>query len=180
MSYAKTLTLEKPTARDILVVLLASFAICLSGKVSIPLWFTPIPIATQNSVVLILAAFLGSRRGAAATFLFLVQVVMGLPVTSTGAVGIHCFFGPTGGYLIGYLIASFIVGAIAEKNKTLANAFLAMTVGNLAIYLCGASYLATFVGFPKAFLLGVVPFVLGDLLKIIAGLNFLQWMRWNK
>lgn len=179
MSYARTTTLEKTILRDILLVILASFAICLSGKLAIPLWFTPVPIATQNSVVLILAALLGARRGAAATFLFLLQGAMGLPVFSTEG-GLHSFFGPTGGYRIGYLIAAFLVGTIAEKNKTLSNAFLAMTVGNLVIYFCGASYLSTFVGVGKALLLGVVPFVLGDFLKMIAGLNILRWMGWNK
>ena len=176
MSQSTTLTLEKTVARDVLLVLLASFAICLSGHIAIPLWFSPVPLATQNSVVLLLAAFLGSRRAFAATFLFLAQGAIGMPVFST-ATGL---FGPTAGYLIGYLFASFIVGYIAERNKTLANAFLAMTVGNLVIYLCGASYLSTFVGFSKAFFVGVVPFVLGDLLKTLASLHILAWARWNK
>jgi biotin transport system substrate-specific component len=180
MSFARTLTLEKTTSRDILLVLGASFLICLSGKIAIPLWFTPVPIATQNSVILILAALLGSRRGAAATFLFLFQGAMGLPVFSTSATGFAYFFGPTGGYLIGYLIASFVVGYIAERNKTLTQGFLAMAVGNLVIYVCGASYLATFVGSAKAFTLGIAPFLLGDLLKIIAGLNILKWAGWSR
>jgi biotin transport system substrate-specific component len=167
-----TLTLEKTVAKDFTLVLLASFVICLSGQISIPLWFTPVPIATQNSVVLLVAALLGARRGTAAVFAFLAQGAMGLPVFSGGLGGFTCFFGPTGGYLVGYLIASYLVGALVEKRKGLITAF---AIGNLTIYLCGASYLASFVGFSKALLLGVAPFLLGDLLKSIASIKIVQW-----
>lgn len=176
MSQTRTLSLEKTVAHDVLLVLLASFAICLSGKISIPLWFTPVPLATQSIVVLLLAIFLGSRRATAATFLFLVQGAMGLPVFSTPT----GLFGPTAGYLIGYLAASFLTGFLAERNKTLANALLAILAGHAAIYLCGVSYLSTFLGFKKALLLGAAPFLLGDLLKTIAALHILKWARWDK
>jgi biotin transport system substrate-specific component len=176
MSYAKTLTLEQTVARDILLVLLASFAICLSGKIAIPLWFTPVPIATQNIVVLLLAAFLGSRRAFAATLLFLAQGAIGLPVFSTPT----GLFGPTAGYLIGYLLASFLTGYLAERNKTLASASLALLAGHAVIYLCGVSYLSTFIGLGKALLLGAAPFLLGDLLKTLTALHILKWARWSK
>lgn len=176
----QTLALERSYTRDFAVVLLASFVICLSGQLAIPLWFTPIPIATQNSVVLLMAVLLGSRRGTAATFAFLVQGALGLPVFSNGAGGFAMFLGPRGGYLIGYLVAAFVVGYIAERKRTAGNAFAAMAAGNLVIYICGAGYLATFVGFSKAILLGVAPFLFGDLLKIVVGLKILQWTGWNK
>lgn len=176
----RTLTLERTTARDFILVILGSFLICLSGYISIPLWFTPVPIATQNSTVLLMGALLGSRRGAAATFAFLAQGALGLPVFSNGASGFLHFFGPTGGYLIGYLIAAFVVGYIAERRKTLASAVGAMVAGNGIIYLCGASYLATFVGINKAFLLGVAPFMIGDLVKSFAIIRILEWAGWSK
>jgi biotin transport system substrate-specific component len=176
----QTLTLERNTARDFTLVLLASFVICLSGHISIPLWFTPVPIATQNSTVLLMAALLGSRRGAAATFAFLAQGALGLPVFSNGASGFQHFFGATGGYLIGYLIAAFVVGYIAERRSTIASAVGALAAGNLIIYLCGASYLATFVGASKAFLLGVAPFIIGDILKSVAAVQILKWAGWSK
>lgn len=176
----QSITLERSTTRDFAIVLLASFIICLSGHISIPLWFTPVPLATQNSMVLLMAALLGARRGGAAAFVFLAQGALGLPVFSTGAAGFAKFFGPTGGYLIGYLIAAFVVGYIAEKRKSIASAVGALTVGNLIVYICGASYLSTFVGASKAFALGVAPFLIGDLIKTLASLKILQWAGWSK
>ncbi|MBX7067314.1 MAG: biotin transporter BioY [Parachlamydiales bacterium] len=176
----QTVTLERSTTRDFALVLLGSFIICLSGHISIPLWFTPVPLATQNSMVLLMAALLGARRGGAATFAFLAQGALGLPVFSTGAAGFAKFFGPTGGYLMGYLIAAFVVGYIAEKRKSIASAVVALTVGNLIVYICGAAYLSKFVGLSKAFALGIAPFVVGDLLKTLASLKILQWAGWSK
>ncbi len=170
----QTLTLERNPTRDFALVLLASFVICLSGQVSIPLWFTPVPLATQNTVILLTAALLGSRRAGAATFAFLAQGALGLPVFSNGKAGIAVLMGPTGGYLIGYLVAAFVVGYLVERRKNLIGA---LAVGNGIIYLCGASYLATFVGVSKAFLLGVAPFVLGDIVKSVVSLKVVGWIR---
>jgi biotin transport system substrate-specific component len=176
----QTLALERTTARDLTLVLLASFVICLSGHISIPLWFTPVPIATQNSTVLLVAALLGSRRGAAAIFAFLAQGAVGLPVFSNGAAGFGHLIGSTGGYLIGYLIAGFVVGYIAEKRSTIASAVGALAAGNAIVYVCGASYLAAFVGLNKAFALGIAPFIIGDLVKSLAIIKILQWASWSK
>ncbi len=167
----QTLTLEKTAAKDFTLCLLASFVICLSGQLSIPLWFTPVHISMLNAVVLLTGALLGSRRGSAAVFAFLVYGAMGLPVFSIGGSGVHFLLGPKGGYYIGFLIAAFVVGYMVEKGK---NIISALVVGNLVIYLCGASFLASFVGWKKAFLLGVAPFLLGDLLKTIASVKIFQ------
>ncbi len=176
----QTLTLQRTTARDLILVLLASFIICLSGYISIPLWFTPVPIVAQNATILLTAALLGSRRGAAATFAFLAQGAMGLPVFAGGTAGFAQFFGPTGGYLIGYLVAAFVVGYIAERRRTIASAIGALAVGNFIVYAFGACFLSAFVGPSKALMLGVVPFILGDLVKALVSLKVLQWAGWSK
>lgn len=187
MSTAKILTLEKeqiPTLiREGAIVLFSSLLIGLFGQIAIPLPFTPVPLATQSALVLFLAVLLGPRRAAAAVLLFFVQGACGLPVFAGGvAGGILKFFGPTGGYLIGYLAAAFAAGMIIEKSKekTLARAAIAFFIGTLTIYLFGVSYLSTFLGVKKALLLGFVPFVVGDLLKIFACLKLLDWIGWNK
>jgi len=185
MSYVKTLTLEHPKTvsflRDITIVILSSILIGLFGKVAIPLPFSPIPIATQPTLILLLSVLLGRKRAVAAVFAFLVQGAMGMPVFAQGLGGIAVLLGPRGGYLIGYLAAAFAVSYIIEKckEKTLLNASLAMAAGNLVIYLCGASYLSTFLGLQKALLVGVAPFIVGDLIKLAAGIKFLQWTGWN-
>lgn len=183
MSYAKPLplTASKPLTflRDLTLVLLASFAIGLLAKASIPLPFTPVPLATQNTFILFLAVLLGARRAAAAVLAFLAQGALGLPVFAGGIGGLAKLVGPTGGYLFGYVAAAYIVGYLVERtrDKTVTKTFLALAAGTLVIYLFGASYLSTFIGLPKALLLGVAPFLLGDLLKIVFGLKLLSWLR---
>jgi biotin transport system substrate-specific component len=157
------------------LVILASFAICLAGKFAIPLWFTPIPLVTQNTLVLLLAALLGSKRGAAAVFAFLAQGAMGLPVFANGASGFLTLLGPKAGYLFGYLIAAYIVGSLVERNKN--HTALALLLGNLTIYTFGAAYLSTFIGIDKAFYLGVAPFILGDLVKSVIAYKIIGWVK---
>jgi biotin transport system substrate-specific component len=123
---------------------------------------------------------LGARRGAAATFAFLVQGSLGLPVFSNGGSGVLHILGPTGGYLIGYLVAAYVVGAIAERRNTMASAVFALVAGNLIIYLFGASYLSAFVGIDRAFALGIVPFLIGDMLKTAVCVKILHWAGWKK
>lgn len=166
----QTLTLKMPVARDALLVILASLCISLFGQIAIPLWFTPVPIVLQNTVVLLSALLLGAKRGTAATALFLAQGALGLPVFAGGAGGPFCFVGPTGGYLIGYLLASFAAGWIMERTRTIRGASLALIAGSAIILIAGASYLTTFVGVQKALSLGVAPFILGDIVKILISL----------
>ncbi len=166
--------------RSACLVILSSILIGLFAKAAIPLPFTPIPIATQGSIVLLLSCVLGSRRSFAAVLGFLIQGAAGLPVFAEGAGGLAVLFGPRGGYLIGYLAAAWLVGHLAEtaKNRTPANLFLILSAGTAMFFLFGVPYLATFIGFKKALILGALPFLLGDLLKIFACIKILQWFGW--
>ena len=160
---------DYPWLKNAAVVLCASIIIALFAPISIRLPFTPVPIATQAQVILLLAALLGSKRGAMAVLTYLFQGAMGLPVFAGGAAGIWTLAGPTGGYLLGYLLAAFITGFIMERTaaRTPSKVFMAMGVGNLVIYAFGLPHLARFVGWPGAFILGMLPFVVGDLFKLI-------------
>jgi biotin transport system substrate-specific component len=186
MYYAKTLAYEQKASssftRDLLLVLLTSIGIGLAGAIAIPLPFSPVPLAIQGSLILLSAVFLGPKRAAAAVFLFLTQGAMGLPVFAGAVGGVAKFFGPTGGYLIGYLIAAYTTGTILEKwqGRTLTQAFLAMAAGTAILYLFGASYLSLFLGWKKALLVGVAPFIIGDFLKTLMALQTLRWVGWNK
>lgn len=174
------LTLRMPVAhswiKDVLIVVLSSFLIALCANVAIPLPFTPVPIAVQGSLILFLAAFLGSQRAVAAVALFLFQGLIGLPVFAHGASGLFILLGPTGGYLMGYLFAAFVTGWIAERlrEKTPLSLFVAMGAGNLIIFLVGAVWLSQFVGLKSALILGVAPFIAGDLLKLFVSSRLLK------
>lgn len=168
------LTIEKSQMKDVGLVLLASLMICLSGSISIPLWFTPVPLATQSAVILLMSSLLGSKKGFLATLTFLVFGAMGLPVFSAGSIGILTFIGPKGGYIFGYLIASFVTGYLVEKKF---NPYVFFSLGSFVIYLFGAGYLATFVGVKSALFLGVAPFLFGDFLKIIICTKIFKWTK---
>ncbi len=164
--------------REALLVIGASILISLFARIAIPLPFTPVPLAVQMNVCLALALLLGSKRAAAAVFLFLVQGACGLPVFAKGA-GLAYIFGPTGGYLLGYLAGAYLTGYLWEKAKakTASRAFLAMAAGNLIVYALGVAHLSQFIGFGKALLLGVAPFLIGDALKLIFSVRLLNLKR---
>lgn len=157
------ITLEKPIAKDFILIVAVSLLIGLAGQFSVPLWFTPIPLALQSAAILASSLFLGAKRGTIATALFLLEGALGLPVFSNGLGGFLVFLSPRGGYLIGYLLASYLVGWMSDRKQS---TLLTLIVGSMAIYVCGASYFATFVGIKQAIALGVLPFLLGDAIKI--------------
>jgi biotin transport system substrate-specific component len=169
-----TLTIEKIRLSDLTIVAFTSLIIGLFSQISIPLWFTPIPLATQNIVILAAAALLGARRAFAATVLFLIEGAAGFPFFAGGAAGLAVLIGPRGGYLLGYAIAAFITGYLFEKKK---HPLIALAAGQAIIFALGASYLATFIGWQKAIALGVAPFLFGDFLKTIACWKLLSWKR---
>jgi biotin transport system substrate-specific component len=184
MAHNYSLTLERKTqslslVREALVVVGASILIGLFSHISIPLPFTPVPLAVQAQVILFLAVFLGSRRAALATMGFLGQGAMGLPVFAGGKAGLLCLAGPTGGYLLGYLVAAYLTGYIVEnlKEKTARKVFLAMSIGNAVIFALGAAWLAKFVGVKAALFLGVAPFLMGDFFKLILAVKGLKALR---
>ncbi len=173
---------ERSWIREVVVVLAASFIIALFAPISIPLPFSPVPLATQAHVVLLLACFLGSKRTSIAVMTFILQGAIGLPVFAGGIGGIMILAGPRGGYLLGYLAAAFITGFIMEnaKKPTSSKAFAAMGIGNLVVYLFGLPWLSQFIGWQSAILLGMVPFLFGDALKLIVATRSLKALRFFK
>jgi len=167
--------------RNLLVVLGGSFLIALFARVSIPLPFSPVPIALQGHVCLLLGVLLGSRLSALAVLTYLLQGAIGLPVFALGKAGMAVLLGPTGGYLIGYLLGAWVTGYLVERSgsKSLRQATLAMAIGNLAIYLCGLSQLSLFVGSERVFLLGMFPFLIGDCFKLGVAYQALKALKFN-
>ncbi|HSH77808.1 MAG TPA: biotin transporter BioY [Herpetosiphonaceae bacterium] len=154
-----------------LVVLFSAF-VALSARIAIPLPFTEVPLTGQTLAVLLTGGVLGSRRGALALLLYLVEGAIGLPVFAPSAAlppGIGRLLGPTGGYLLSFPLVAGIVGLLAERgwDRRLGPAALAMLAGNLLIYLVAVPWLALFTGsLWLALAKGMLPFIPGDLLKI--------------
>ena len=153
-----------------------------AAQISFPLPFTQVPFTFQPMVVLVGGLVLGSRLGFASQVLYLAAGIAGLPVFASSATlppGLLRLFGPTGGYLMAYPIAAFVVGALAERGfaKRYATSVVAMLVGLAIIYAAGTVWLAYFarlasvsvaVGLTAALTTGVYPFVLADLVKVAA------------
>lgn len=162
--------------RDGALVLGGSLVVALLAQVSIPL--QPVPVTGQTLGVLLVAAALGRRRGALAMLAYIAEGTLGLPVFAEGKAGPEVLAGPTGGYLVGFVLAAALVGALAERgwDRRPLTMGLAMVLGNLAIYALGASWLArwlmaaqmsTGAALQAAWNVGVAPFLLGDALKLI-------------
>ncbi len=153
--------------RDAGLVVAFSLLIALTAQIEVPAW--PVPFTLQTLGVLLTGAVLGSRRGALSIMLYLVEGAAGLPVFAGGAGGAPYLWGPTGGYLVGFVAAAWLVGALAERgwDRRLPLAALAMVLGNVVIYAFGVAWLAVVLGsLQKAIAGGMVPFLVGDLAKI--------------
>lgn len=165
--------------KDALIVLGASLLFALSGSISIPLPFNPVPISFTVHLILFSAVFLG-MRGAYAALTYLALGALGFPVFANGAGGIIHLFGPTGGYLIGYAIAAFVIAILTErlKVKTPSKVFLIMLLGNVVVYVFGLPHLALFVGADKVLAFGLYPFIGTGAVKLILahrGLSALKY-----
>ena len=153
---------------DLALVIGGSLLIALSAQIAIPLPFSPVPITGQTLAVLLSGALLGSRRGGLCLLAYLVEGIAGLPVFAGGTAGLVHLLGPTGGYLVGFVVAAYITGLLAERgwDRRTGTTFLAMLLGNAAIYAFGLPWLACFSGVGRMLPLGFYPFIPGDLLKL--------------
>ena len=155
--------------RDALLIVAGSLVVAGMAQVQIPLPFTPVPLTGQTFAVLLVGAALGARRGAASLLLYLAEGAAGLPFFAGGAGGFARLAGPTGGYLIGFVLAALVVGWLADRgrDRRFGTALPIFLLGELVIYLCGVTWLGAYVGMQKALTAGLLPFVIGDAIKLI-------------
>lgn len=144
-----------------------------ASQLSFPLPFTPVPFTIQPMVVLIGAAALGARLGALSQILYLMLGVAGLPVFAFSPElpqGFARLLGPTGGYLMAFPVAAFATGWLAERgfDRRYGTSILAMAAGLSIIFLGGVAWLANGVGLRAALATGLYPFVIVDVIKIVA------------
>ena len=149
------------------LVIAGSALIGLSAQIEVP-WY-PVPVTGQTLMVLLIGMAYGPTLGAATIVAYLLEGGMGLPVFAGGAAGWPVVAGFTGGYLIGFVPAAFLVGVLALRGmgRTMFGTVMAMVLGNLVIYTCGVAWLQSFIGLEKAIAGGLMPFIYGDLLKIL-------------
>lgn len=131
-------------ARHLALILIGTALIALSARISILIPGNPVPFTGQTFGVLLIAGALGFRRGLAATLLYLALGVIGLPIFARGDHGLTVLLGASGGYLIGFVIASGLVGRLAELgwDRNILGAVGAMLLGSLLIYAIGVPWLA--------------------------------------
>ena len=167
MELTKNLTQAK-LFKSLVVIVLGSIALTISAKIKIP--FYPVPMTMQTFVVLFLGISLGHKIALATIGLYLIEGIAGLPVFSNSpekGVGLVYFTGPTMGYLIGFLTASYL----ASKIKTSDNffvVFIRLILATSSIYIFGLIWLGILIGWDKPiFTLGAKPFLLAEIFKIL-------------
>ena len=171
---------SEEAARAALLVVGFALLTALGARLSIPL--TPVPITMQTFFVLLGGLMLGSRLGASAQTLYVALGALGVPVFAGRALGFACLLGPTGGYLVGFVAAAWLVGQLARglDPKSPRAAWQVMAVlaaGTVAIYVPGVYWLArvTGMGFRSALVAGVLPFLPTDALKAVLAASV--WLR---
>lgn len=150
------------------LVIVAITTVCLSVASYIEVPMVPVPITAQTYVLLTAAGLLGWKLGTASTVLWLILGALGLPVLAGGSSGLDYFSGPTAGYLFAFPLAVAVVGLLFERGwnvKNVALAFLAMLLGHAVCLGFGGLWLALTIGPADAFLKGVLPFLVGGIIK---------------
>tara|TARA_B100001093_G_scaffold20471_1_gene18302 strand:- start:6 stop:557 length:552 start_codon:yes stop_codon:yes gene_type:complete len=154
--------------KSLLAIILGSLALTISAKIKIP--FYPVPMTMQTFVVLFLGVSLGYKIGLASVCLYLLEGIVGLPVFSNSpekGVGLIYFTGPTMGYLIGFLSASYLASKI-DTNDNFLLVLTKLTIATSTIYILGLLWLGTLIGWNKPiFALGAKPFLLAEIFKVV-------------
>ena len=148
------------------LVLVGVGILAVSARIQVP--FYPVPVTMQTLAVMVIAMAYGSKLGTVTLFSYLFAGFIGAPVFAGGA-GFAYMAGPTGGYLAGFLLAGVVLGALADRGWTRnwQTTAAAMLAGTSIIYLLGIAWLSQLIGLDKAITFGLVPFVYGDILKLV-------------
>lgn len=162
---------DNALARNIFLAIAGSIALWVSAKIQIP--FYPVPVSMQTFVILMIGMAFGWRLAGATVALYLAEGLLGLPVfagTPEKGIGLAYMVGPTGGYLLGFLLAAVAVGWLAERglDRNVFTTGLAMLLGNALIYVPGLIWLGAVLGWDKPILAwGLTPFLIGDAAKLV-------------
>mgnify|MGYP000002800215 FL=1 len=158
-------------------VVICSILLILSAKIKVDLY--PVPMTLQPLAILMIAMLCGRNIAVSAISLYLFQGIIGLPVFAYGG-GFAYLMGPTGGFLLGFLIAGIAIGELADRGwgKNIFKSAAAMLIGLVIIYFFGIMQLSLIKGFDYAILKGMQPFIIGDFYKLLLA-SFLLPQIWK-
>ena len=183
MILTKQLIKSNSLTMNLVIAFSGSLLLALLARLTVPIPFSPVPITGQTLGILFLGGALGSRIGTLSIIMYILEGLIGLPVFAGGTMGFLYLLGPTGGYLIGFIPAVYLVGYLSERGWTnsFTSAFLTMTIGTLIIFIFGISWLAVTAGFGTALSIGLYPYIPGAVIKIIlATVTIYSINRFNK
>lgn len=175
--------IDSPIIRNLALVVGYATFIGIFAQISFRLSFTPVPITGQTFAVLLGAASLGPIRAVAGSALYAIAGVGGLPWFAGATGGWHIATGPTFGYILSYVFVAVVVGLLAQHglDRSFAGAALVMVLGSMIIYAVGVSWLglSIHVSASKAISLGMTPFIIGDLFKLLLAAFMLPTAWWG-
>jgi len=164
---AHTLFRADSLPRQGALLVVANLLLIACAYIAIDLPFSPVPITGQTFGIMLIAIVLGRTRAVAAVIAYLAEGALGLPVFAGGAAGPHVFVGPTGGYLVAFLPAAWIIGSLADQgwDRSYWLSLAAMFLGNVVVFVCGLAWLTTYVPSEGILVAGLYPFLPGAVIK---------------
>lgn len=174
MSTPKTAVLEKNSVVNSGLALRAlkivgfALATAAAAQIKFPMPGSPVPITFQTAIVLLAGLRLGAKDGAVSQVAYILGGTLGLPFFAGGAFGLAALMGPTGGYLLGFVLAAFVIGALRNTAKSLLGIWVLTLMTSLILFIPGVLQLKTISGitYEQALLVGFFPFIVGDLIKV--------------
>lgn len=175
-STARNLSSTKSLLYAALQVLCASFIIGIATQIRIPLYFSPVPITGQTFAIMMIGAILGSKKGALSVLCYLVERCVGIPLITTGQEGLLSIIGPTGGYLLGFVIQAYMVGYFVERQKKFGSVktLLVLLLSSVVQMGTGCIWLSSFVGLQNVLTMGFYPFIPGEVVKAFCVTGYLK------
>ena len=162
------LVANRTRVKEILHFAFFLLVVSLTPSIKIFLSFSPVPLVVQNIVFLSYAAVYGKKRGVLLAGAYIIEGLLGLPIFVAANSGLTLLMSPTAGYILGYVVSSYLVGYLFEKKKE--NSFFIrfsyLLIGAMLIDFLGMLFLSVYIGWKMAFFLGAMPFILGDLIKV--------------
>ncbi|WP_439271507.1 biotin transporter BioY [Pseudochrobactrum sp. HB0163] len=166
---------ERSAAMKLLAVISGTMILALTSQITVPM--LPVPITLQTLIVPLIGALYGWRFGMLTVLAWLGEAAMGMPVLAGGNGTLAAFSGPTAGYLFAFPVIAALTGLLAERGwngSSLPKAFVAFLIANILALVLGAAWLSLTIGAEKAILVGVMPFLIGGLIKSALGAAILK------